>query len=190
MFETLGLEVETVFLDRDGVINRKPPEGEYVRSWGDFEFLPGVREALALLKRSGRRVIVVTNQRGIALGLFSQDDLNDIHERMQANLREAAAAVDGIYVCPHDEGECTCRKPQTGLFWRAKTEFPEIDFVRSLLIGDLLSDLEAGARLGCRKIVIAGAPDEARIVAEARARGIVLDGVAPSLIAAVTRYLG
>lgn len=181
--------IRTVFLDRDGVINRKCPEGDYVKSWSEFEFLPGAKEALMLLKRLGLRVIVVTNQRGIARGLFTKKALHEIHARMQAELQAADATVDAIYYCPHDEGQCDCRKPQTGLFLQAQRDFSEIDFAGSLIIGDSLSDLEAGARLGCHGIVIADAKNRDALIADARARSIALDGTAPSLLEAVTQYL-
>jgi D-glycero-D-manno-heptose 1,7-bisphosphate phosphatase len=82
----------TVFLDRDGVINRKPPEGDYVERWEQFEFLPGAIEALALLAAAGIRAVVVTNQRGVALGRMTLGDLDDIHRRMQAELEIGRAS--------------------------------------------------------------------------------------------------
>jgi D-glycero-D-manno-heptose 1,7-bisphosphate phosphatase len=145
--------VKTVFLDRDGVINRKKDD-DYVKSWAEFEFLPGAKAALGLLSKSGYRVIIATNQRGIARGLMTPDDLTDIHRRMQEELAEAGAVITAIYYCPHDSGQCICRKPETGLFLQARRDFPDIDFARSILIGDSSSDMEAGDRLGCRNILV------------------------------------
>ena len=107
--------VSAVFLDRDGVINRKRPEGSYVTSWDEFELLPGALEALALLAKTGARVIVVTNQRGIARGRMTGDDLEEIHTRLRATVSAAGGRLDAIYHCPH-EGPCRCCKPEPGMF--------------------------------------------------------------------------
>src|SRR5271156_262647 len=108
--------IEYVFLDRDGVINRKSAEGEYVGHWDRFHLLPGVEAAVAALNQSGRTVIVVSNQRGVALGYYSKADVDAIHEALQKQLAPHGAQIDAFYFCPHDKNECNCRKPQTGLF--------------------------------------------------------------------------
>lgn len=150
--------IQTVFLDRDGVINRKPPEGEYISSWSDFHPLPGVEEAIAALNRAGIRVIVISNQRGIALGRTAQSEVDTIHARLQQHLAAAHARVDAFYYCPHDKDECDCRKPKTGLFEQAFRDFPDADPSASLVIGDSLSDLEAARALGIPAILIEGDP--------------------------------
>ena len=114
------------FLDRDGVINRKATNGTYVTSWSDFVFLPGVANALKALRRLGMRLIVVTNQRGVALGAMSADELATIHDRMSAALSDAGAPLDAVFVCPHEKGTCVCRKPEIGLFLQARDRFPDI----------------------------------------------------------------
>lgn len=149
------------FLDRDGVINVKAPEGEYIKSWDEFEFLPGAPEAVAALANSGLRVVVVTNQRGIALGRMSEADLDDIHRRMVSELQAAGARVDAIYHCPHDMDECDCRKPKTGMFRRATEELPGVDLERSVVIGDADSDMEAGRRIGALRVQVGGDDAEA-----------------------------
>ena len=141
----------TIFLDRDGVINRKRDD-DYVKHWGEFEFLPGVKEALQILTEQNYRLIVVTNQRGIARGWMSEADVQAVHARMLAEV--APAQIAAIYCCPHDKDQCDCRKPKIGMFLQAQQAFPEIDFAHSVLIGDSLSDMEAGANLGCRNILI------------------------------------
>jgi D-glycero-D-manno-heptose 1,7-bisphosphate phosphatase len=146
--------VEFVFLDRDGVINRKPPRGGFVTCWEEFDLLPEVPEAIAALNRAGRKVLVVTNQRGVALGLYSLDELSKLHERMQKLLAARGAHVDGIYVCPHEAGQCECRKPQIGLFEQAFRDFPNATPANSVVIGDSLRDIEAGRKLGMRTILI------------------------------------
>src|SRR5947207_14295462 len=88
-----------ILLDRDGVLNEKAPDCDYITSWSRFEWLPGAREALQLLKQAGFPVIIITNQAGIARGLMTEADLRDIHERMQSALAEQDASVDAIYYC-------------------------------------------------------------------------------------------
>ncbi len=148
-------DIEYVFLDRDGVLNRQPPDGRFVTCPEELELLPGVEDAVAALHRSGRKVIVVTNQRGIALGLYSHHDLARMHAKLRERLAARGAHLDGIYVCPHDEGQCNCRKPLTGLFEQAFLDFPAARPENSLMAGDSLSDIEAGLRLGMRTVFIA-----------------------------------
>lgn len=148
--------VRTVFLDRDGVLNEKMPEGKWVTRLADFHLLPGVPEAIAKLNRAQIRVIVVSNQRGIALGSFSAADVETIQEEFQRILQAHAAHVDGFYYCPHDRLECNCRKPLPGMFEQARRNFPEISAVTSAMIGDSLADIEFGRRLGMRTIFIQG----------------------------------
>lgn len=148
--------IRTVFLDRDGVINQKLPEGEYVSSWERFILLAGVPQAIAALNRAGLRVLVVTNQRGVALGRYSAADVTEIHGRLQAVLAAHGAHVDAFYFCPHDKRQCGCRKPLTGMFEQARGEFPAITAETSIMIGDSLSDIEFGRGAGMRTVFIAG----------------------------------
>lgn len=145
-----------VFLDRDGVINRKMPEGQYVKSLSQFHLLSGVAEGIVKLKRAGLLVIVVTNQRGIALGLYNTDEVDRIHARLQLDLAAQGAQIDGFFICPHERETCNCRKPSTGLFYQAKLAFPELEPETSVLVGDSLSDMEFGRRLGMTTILIEG----------------------------------
>jgi D-glycero-D-manno-heptose 1,7-bisphosphate phosphatase len=149
-----GAAIEYVFLDRDGVINRKLPEGQYVTRWEDFEMLPGVAAAIATLNRSGRKVIVATNQRGIALGLMTEADLSLIHERLRGELGRQGAILDAIYYCPHGREECNCRKPQTGMIESAFQDFPGATPENSVFIGDSLADMECGNRAGMATIFV------------------------------------
>lgn len=168
-------DLKTVFLDRDGVLNEKAPEGSYVASWKDFHILPHVPEALSRLNRSGLRVIVVTNQRGVALGLYTLADIEAMHAALQQILRFEDARVDAFYVCPHDADSCRCRKPLPGLFEQAVARFPEISPATSVMIGDSLLDIEFGRRLGMATILIEADPaherrggEEARALADWR----------------------
>lgn len=168
------------FLDRDGVINQKPPEGEYVTSWEGMRFLPGVAEAIRLLLRAGFRVIVVSNQRCVAKGLISTSDLELIHQRMCEELAAAGARIDAVYYCPHEnEPRCNCRKPAPGMLFTA-ARARNIDLKASWMIGDSDSDIAAGSRAGCRT---------ARILKKNEMQDPRADVFAPSLLEAVRQIL-
>ena len=96
----------------------------------------------------------MTNQRGIARGLMTEADLAEIHRQMIADVATAGGTIAAIYHCPHDVGACSCRKPELGLFLQAQRDFPDLDFASAALIGDSSSDMAAGARLGCRTILV------------------------------------
>ncbi len=184
----LFIIVRYIFLDRDGVLNRKMPEGVYVGDWAQFEWLPGAVEAVARMKRAGLTVIVVSNQRGIALGRITTIQLERLHDNMQDHLARNDARLDAIYYCPHDHGECHCRKPETGLFEQASKRFPQANAGNSVVIGDSLSDIQAGRRLGMKTIFIQGEPDRQKAGADAAAT--LADAVAGSLLQAVELHLG
>jgi len=177
-----------VFLDRDGVLNRKMPEGAYVTDWSQFQWLPGADDAIARMKRAGWTVILVSNQRGVALGRISVAQLELIHDNMQSHLARHGARLDAIYYCPHDYGECRCRKPETGLFEQAWQRFPQANAQNSVVIGDSLSDIEAGGRLGMKTIFIEGEADRQKAGADTAAE--LADAVAGSLLQAVEKHLG
>ena len=140
----------TVILDRDGVLNRKAPKAQYVDTWKDWKWLDGAREALRLFKEAGYRTIVVSNQAGIARGNMTLKDLEDIHERMKQEAREAGGSIDAIYYCPHgwDEG-CECRKPKPGMLFQAQRDF-SLDLSRVFYVGDDERDEQAARAAGCR----------------------------------------
>jgi histidinol-phosphate phosphatase family protein len=143
-----------VFLDRDGIINQRPPEHDYVKSWGEFVLLPGVPEVIKALRENGFLIVVVSNQRGVARGALSIADLEEIHRSMKERLAEANAFIDGIYVCPHsDQDRCDCRKPKPGLLLKASEDL-DIDLPGSYMIGDSQVDIEAGRNAGCRTIIV------------------------------------
>lgn len=142
----------TVFLDRDGVINRRRPD--HVKSWEEFEFLPGSLEALARLRELEARVVVVTNQASVGRGLIGQEQLERIHNQMNELVRSNGGLIDGIYACPHKpEARCACRKPGTELFLRASRELG-IDVSESFMVGDSLTDIAAATAVGSRPILI------------------------------------
>ncbi len=180
--------IRYVFLDRDGVLNRKMPEGAYVSDWAQFEWLPGAAEAIARMNRAHLTVILVTNQRGIALGRLSDLQLQLIHSNMKSDLAQHGAHLDAIYYCPHDYGQCHCRKPDVGLFEQALQRFPEANPRNSIVIGDSLPDVEAGKRLGMRTIFVRGELERQKPGSSEAAREA--DAVAVSLLDAVESCLG
>jgi len=145
-----------VILDRDGVLNVRPPRAEYVRRWAQWQWLPGAREALRLFKEAGYRVIVVSNQAGVARGAMTERDLAEIHERMAREAREAGGEIDAVYHCPHgwDEG-CACRKPRPGMLFQAQRDF-HLDLTRTAFIGDDERDGQAAEAAGCPSILLTG----------------------------------
>ncbi len=144
----------TLFLDRDGVINERLVD-DYVKTWQEFEFLPGVKEALAKLAKIFGRIIIVSNQQGIGKGLMTEQDLEYIHAEMLAEIEEASGRLDAIYFCPElKENDPECRKPNPGMAYQAQQDFPEIDFGKSLMVGDSESDMAFGKRLGMQCVFI------------------------------------
>ena len=145
---------KVVFLDRDGVINRKAPKAEYVKSWSEFEFLPGAIEAMKLLGENNYNIFLVSNQAGIARGVMTEQDLKEIHGTMEKELEKHDVKIERIYYCPHgwDEG-CECRKPKPGMLFKAAREY-DLDLSKSLFIGDDERDLQAGNAAGCRTILV------------------------------------
>ena len=141
-----------VFLDRDGVINVNRPD--HVKSWTEFEFLPGALAALARLAALNLPVIVVTNQAIVNRGMVPQPVVDEINCRMAAEIVRAGGRIDAVIYCPHrPEEACRCRKPQPGLLLEAARRY-RLDLRRSVLIGDALSDIEAGQAAGCQTILV------------------------------------
>jgi histidinol-phosphate phosphatase family protein len=144
-----------VFLDRDGVINVKAAAGDYIRSWEQFKILPAVVDWIRLFNALDLLVIVVTNQRGVAKGLMTAADLDEIHQRMCSALAERGARVDDVFSCIHAEGACDCRKPRAGLVVAAARKW-DVDLSHSILIGDSNSDRELADACGMRFIGVHG----------------------------------
>jgi len=163
-----------VLLDRDGVINKKAPEGQYVTSWEEVRILDGAAEAIALLNQTGFKVIVVSNQRCVAKGLISPRELEVLHCRISDELAAAGARIDRFYYCPHDySDECSCRKPKPGMLLQAALE-NELELQNSWMVGDSNSDIQAGRNAGCLTA----------LVAQGDHSGIYADLVASSLLKA------
>ncbi len=149
---------KAVFLDRDGTIN---VEKEYLYRCEDFEFIPGVPQAIARLNRAGYLVIVVSNQSGIARGMYREADVDKLHVYINRQLRAFNARIDQFYYCPHhpDVGvepyrrQCTCRKGQPGMLLRAAEEFL-VDLDASYMIGDKVADIDAAVAAGCTPMLV------------------------------------
>ena len=161
--------MKAVFLDRDGLINRQAAPHCYICRREDFAFLPGVPEAIRQLNEAGYLVLVVTNQRGVARGMLTPSQLEDVHRYMREELAKLGAHIDGIYVCPHDEGECDCRKPGIGLFLKAERDF-SIDRARSWMVGDSATDAEAGEHYGVRSLLTDDLPQAVETILELEGR--------------------
>jgi D-glycero-D-manno-heptose 1,7-bisphosphate phosphatase len=141
-----------IFLDRDGVINQN--RSDYVKSWEEFEFLPGVLEALRRLAASPYAVVIVSNQSCIGRGLATKESVDAIHFRMLQVIRRAGGRVDAIYYCPHHPNDCCeCRKPRPGLLIRAADDL-NLDLARSWCVGNNQTDLEAALAAGVEPVLV------------------------------------
>jgi D-glycero-D-manno-heptose 1,7-bisphosphate phosphatase len=146
------------FLDRDGTLNVRPAEQEYVTTPADFRLLPGALEGVATLARCGYTPVVVSNQRGIGRGLVDRGTLDETERLIQTGLEPLGARVAAFSYCPHlIEDDCDCRKPRPGLLLRAAEEL-DLDLAASWMIGDSPSDIEAGLAAGCRPAFVGPAP--------------------------------
>jgi D,D-heptose 1,7-bisphosphate phosphatase len=145
------LSRKAIFLDRDGTINE---EVNYLGKLEDLRLLPGANSAIRLLKAHDWLVVLITNQSGVGRGYYTAQDVAAIHERLRIDLAQAGATLDGIYYCPHHpDDDCDCRKPKMLLFQQAMHDL-DIDLSASYTIGDKVSDLVPGKRLGCRTILV------------------------------------
>jgi histidinol-phosphate phosphatase family protein len=144
----------TLFLDRDGVINEEKL-GEYILHWDHFIFSKGVLQVFKKLSDSFGRVIIVTNQKGVGKGLMTQAALDTIHYEMQREVEIVSGRIDRIYACTDLDNESPMRKPNHGMAMQAKNDFPEIDFSRSIMVGNKLSDMQFGRASGMYTIFVA-----------------------------------
>ena len=146
--------LDTLFLDRDGVINKKL-EGRYVRDFSEFEFMEGAIDAISKLTNKFKRIIIVTNQQGIGKEIMSDADLNILHTKMEERIEKSGGKINKIYYCPHlEELDCLCRKPRPGMIEQALFDFPEIVLENSYLIGDSDSDIETGKRMNLSTVKV------------------------------------
>ena len=150
---------KAVFLDRDGVITKEPPY--YAHKIDQLELIPKSAEAIKLLNESGFKVVVISNQSGIARGYYEEKDVESYNNAMKNELEKQEAYINAIYYCPHYPEatikeyriDCDCRKPKPGMLKRAKEDL-DLNLKGSFLIGDKMSDIEAGYRAGCKTILV------------------------------------
>jgi D-glycero-D-manno-heptose 1,7-bisphosphate phosphatase len=144
--------VQLVILDRDGVINHDSKD--YIRSPADWHPIPGSLAAIARLNQAGYRVVVATNQSGLARGLLTVDDLFRIHEKMHQALAQVGGQIDAVFFCPHGPGDdCECRKPRPGLLLDIGRRL-RLDLQEVLVVGDALRDIQAAQAVGARPILV------------------------------------
>lgn len=144
----------SLFLDRDGVINKKLDE-DYVKNFEEFEFIEGTLESISKLSLIFNKIIVVTNQQGVGKGLMKLNELLDIHNNMSNEISKNSGRIDNIYYCTATSDEDSFfRKPNIGMALRAKKDFPEINFKKSVIVGDSISDMQFGRRLKMKTVYI------------------------------------
>ncbi len=144
----------TLFLDRDGVINKRLM-GDYVKRLDEFEFNEGALEAIANFAQRFGKIVVVTNQQGIGKGLMTHEDLSVVHEHMMAQIEQAGGRIDRIYYCPElAQDNPKCRKPEIGMALSAQEDFPQIDLNKSIVVGDSVSDMEFGKNAGMKRVFV------------------------------------
>lgn len=151
-------ECKVVFLDRDGVINKRPPMHEYVKNRKELIILSGVDNAIRRLNEAGFFVYVVSNQRGVQRGHMTLEDLQDVHNYLNECIGKNKAHIDGFYICPHGENECECRKPKPGLLYNCEKDLEAKGYIinkeQSALIGDSDTDIQAGRAYGVKSLKI------------------------------------
>lgn len=171
----------TLFLDRDGVINVEK-ENDYIRNPEEFHFVEGVELAIAKLSSVFGRIVVVTNQKGIGKGLMTEADLKSIHQKMTSEIVKAGGRIDQVYFCPDKDSDSSCRKPNIGMAIQAKKDFCDIDFKRSVMVGNTPSDMQFGRSCGMRTIFVLSAKPVPELPHPA------IDEIYPSLAAFANRF--
>ncbi|MBV9988602.1 MAG: HAD-IIIA family hydrolase [Chitinophagaceae bacterium] len=144
----------TLFLDRDGVLNHDK-DNDYIYNWEEFRFYDDTLEAMALLESLFKRIVLVTNQKGVGKGLMSLSDLTTIHENMFTEIGKAGGRIDKAYFCTDLSDDSPNRKPNAGMAMQAKQDFPEIDFAKSIIVGNRISDMIFGRNAGMYTVFVA-----------------------------------
>ena len=167
--------LNTLFLDRDGVINRRIPDA-YVTAVEDFVFYDDTKEAIAVFTQLFEHIIVVTNQQGIGKGLMTVAQLDVVHKYMIQEIATAGGRIDAVYYCPNLATEnAPCRKPNPGMALQAQRDFPDIDFQQSIMVGDSLSDLQFGSDLDMMTAWVMTKKEEHEKIIAAEKNGLQID---------------
>jgi len=146
--------MRTIFLDRDGVINKYPGDRQYVTSLEKFKFLPRAKKAIALLSNKGWMIFVASNQAGVGKGTYAQNTLDAITARMLEDIEQAGGKITKAYYCTHrKEIGCSCRKPKPGLLKKAAREF-KINLEKAYFVGDTIRDVLTAHAAGCKSILV------------------------------------
>lgn len=165
----------SLFLDRDGVINKRIPD-DYVKSFSDFEFLQGTLDGIAVFSELFSTIVVITNQQGVGKGLMTSGQLIEIHRKMISEIENNKGRIDNVYYCSDLRGSKSFyRKPAIGMGLKARNEFKNIHFKKSVMIGDSISDMKFGKRLGMKTVFIADTNAKAVKYPE------LIDFISPSL---------
>ena len=143
----------TLFLDRDGVINKELPD-DYVKNWSEFEWEPKAKEAISILSNHFDKIFIITNQRGVGIGVMTENDLLSIHSKMVSEINEAGGRIEKIYYCTDADRNSPNRKPNCGMGLQAKADYPEINFNKTVMVGNTLHDMQFGRSLGTRTVFI------------------------------------
>lgn len=167
----------TLFLDRDGVINRRIV-GSYVTDIEEFEFLDGVLDAICFFSNVFGKIIIVTNQQGIDKGIMTHAQLAQVHAHLQAQIEQSGGRIDAIYYCSElAKHNPECRKPNIGMALQAQADFPDINFKKSIMAGDSISDMEFGLRLSMKTVFIQTKPEDVEA-----AKALPIDSMCDSLL--------
>jgi histidinol-phosphate phosphatase family protein len=142
----------TLFLDRDGVLNHQK-EGSYILNWDEFIFYEGVLQAMHFFAAQFKYIFIITNQRGVGKELMTENDLQEIHHNMQTTIEHAGGRIDGMYYCTEPDGSF-CRKPAPGMALQAQKDFPDVDFSKSVMVGNSMSDMEFGRNIGATTVFV------------------------------------
>lgn len=146
---------KVIFLDRDGVINKYPGDFKYVSSLEEFEFISASKEAVVRLYKSGYKLFVISNQAGVTKGIYTQETLDEITDRMIKEIEAIGGHIEKVLYCTHtDEQDCACRKPKTGLISKALEIAGDVDLKNSFFVGDSIRDMKTGKGVGCKTILV------------------------------------
>jgi len=183
----MELKIETIFLDRDGVINKESKN--YIKNWREFDFIPNSIEAIKKLTQNNLDIFVITNQSGIGRKYFFESELLNIHKNMTEILSKNNGKIKDIFYCPHiDEDNCTCRKPKPGMIYKAR-ELYNLDISKSCMIGDSLRDIESAKAARCGLCILVKTGNGENTEKALIEKNICIDYIALNLFDAVNWLL-